>query len=108
LRALPWAAAVLLITVLVILGSVAASGFLLAQATWFNFAPIALAAALKARETGGEVEVRKLKERIRKLEHAPRLRARWTGLVNWLVSKVFAYRWLMFFAAVALVVVIVR
>jgi fumarate reductase subunit C len=108
LRALPWAAAVLLITVLVILGSVAASGFLLAQATWFNFAPIALAAALKARETGGEVEVRKLKERIRKLEHAPKLRARWTGLVNWLVSQVFAYRWLMFFAAVALVVVTVR
>jgi hypothetical protein len=106
-RAAPWAAAVFAITALVVLGSILGSGLLLAQATWLNFGPIAIGAALKARQTGGEVEIKRLRNRIRELEQTPALLRGSMGVAPRLVRRIIAHRWLVFFLVVSLILVVI-
>ncbi|HZP88382.1 MAG TPA: CHASE2 domain-containing protein [Burkholderiales bacterium] len=100
-----WSAAVIAITVLVILFTATLSGFLLAQATWFNFAPIAIATAIKARESAAEAE-QWMKENSAGIQHKPPSRAR--SAMKRFLRGVLNHPWLTILAVLAALVVVLH
>lgn len=68
IRAERWTLVVLLMLVAGLVLSVLASGFLLAQATWFNFAPVIVALALRSAQSAARAELAVVRRRLRALE----------------------------------------
>lgn len=101
-----WSAAVIALTVLVSLFSIALSGFLLAQATWFNFAPIAIAAAVKAKDSAAETGRRALEDKLAELEHRHTRRVR--SRVRRGLAVLLKHPWVAVLAVIALVLAIVH